>query len=600
MKKQHESVRIGCGAGFWGDTDTGAEQLVMRGEIDYLVFDYLAEITMSLLTRAKQKDPTAGYASDFVTKVMRKLGREIVARKIKVVTNAGGVNPIACRDAVQEELRAAGVEARIAVVLGDDVTDRIERFRSAGIVEMFNGRKMPSRLTSANAYLGAGPVARALAEGADIVITGRCVDSAVVLGPLMHEFGWSGNDYDLLSAGSLLGHLVECGCMGTGGLFSDWEDVPGWDDMGFPIIECHADGTAILTKPPGTGGLVSPATVSEQLVYEIGDPAAYSLPDVVCDWTEVCLAQEGPNRVLISGARGRAPSGKYKVCATHQDGWRATTSLTVVGGDARRKARRVGESILAKCKRLLAQRSQPDYVDTSIEIVGADEMYGPSALPIRAREVMLKIAVRHAEREPVELYCHEIMPALTATAAGIAGFFAGRPSPVPVIRLFSMLVDKADVPARVLIDDREIEVNATASIDIAPKTEIAVRSHPVRDRKLGHIRIPLARIARARSGDKGDHANIGVVARQPEYFEVLKEYLTADVVHGFFEHFVTGNVRRFELHGVTALNFMLENALGGGGTVSLRIDPQGKCFAPILLDMELSIPAEVARDRGLT
>ncbi len=593
-------VRIGCGAGFWGDTDSGAEQLVRHGAIDYLVFDYLAEITMSLLTRARQKDPAMGYAVDFVGKVMRRLAGEIIGRGIKVVTNAGGVNPLACRDALAALLREAGLTARIAVVLGDDVSGQMNAFRARGLREMFDGRPIPARLTSANAYLGARPIAQALAAGADIVITGRCVDSAVVLGPLMHEFGWRDGDHDLLSAGSLLGHLVECGCMGTGGLFSDWDQVPGWHDMGFPIVECRADGTAVLTKPPGTGGLVTPASVAEQLVYEIGDPGAYLLPDVTCDWRQVRLSQDGPDRVHISGARGRPPGGAYKVCATYQEGWRATTSLTVVGGDARRKARRVAGAILAKCRRLYAERGLADFLDTSVEVIGGGEMYGPAAAPPVVREVMLKIAVRHADRDACELFCHEVMPALTATAPGIAGFFAGRPAPVPVVRLFSMLVDKADVAVRVRLEDQESEVApAPPSPGAVAPEPAAGASGDVPAPAAADTPVPLSRLAHARSGDKGDTANIGVIARRPEYVGLLRDHLTAELVRARLAHFVAGGVQRYELPGVGAFNFVLESALGGGGTLSLRIDPQGKCLAPILLDMDLAIPGALARAHGL-
>ena len=392
MATNDRIVRIGCGAGFWGDSDSGAAQLVERGNIDYLVFDFLAEITMSLLTRARQKDPELGYAVDFVSKVMRRLLKDIVARKIKVVTNAGGVNPRGCQKALEALMRELGVTARVAVVLGDDVSGSIESLRAQGVREMFDGRELPQKVTSANAYLGARAIANALDAGADIVITGRCVDSAVVLGPLMHEFGWQDTDYDRLAGGSLLGHLVECGCMGTGGVFSDWDQVPGWDDMGYPIIECHADGSGVLTKPEGTGGLVTPPVAAEQMLYEIGDPRAYLLPDVCCDWTGVTLSQVGPDRVLVSGARGSAPSTSYKVCATYQDGWRATTSLTVVGGDAAGKARRVADAIIDKSGRLLRERNLPPFLDTSVEVVGSGEMYGAQAGAAPAREVMLKIA----------------------------------------------------------------------------------------------------------------------------------------------------------------------------------------------------------------
>lgn len=589
-------VRIGCAAGFWGDSESGTEQLVQRGDVDYLVFDYLAEITMSLLARAKLKDPAAGYAIDFVTTVMARHAPAILRRGMKVVANAGGVNPLACRDALVALLAKLGVTAKVAVVLGDDMSDAEDTLRAEGVREMEHGTPLPPKLASVNAYLGARPIAAALARGADIVITGRCVDSAIALGPLLHEFGWRDDQYDLLSAGTLVGHLLECGCQVTGGVFSDWEAMSGWDDPGFPIAECAADGTAVITKPPGTGGAVTTATVAEQMLYEIGDPAAYLMPDVCCDWTGVTLTAEAADRVRIRGARGRAPGRAYKVSATYQDGYRATTSLTLAGGNATHKARRVADGILAKCRRMLAARDLPDYGETSVEIVGAETMYGAQATPQPPREVTLKVAVRHADRQAVDLFTREVAPAITATAPGITGFFAGRPNVVPVIRLFSFLIPKARVPVWVDLDGERTRVA------IAEGGELRLREPvqpPPRASGERRVDVPLRRLAHARSGDKGDTANIGVLARRPEYVSLLRDWLTADVVHGWFAHCIRGDVRRYELPGVDGFNFLLGEALGGGGTSSLRIDPQGKCFAPILLDLALPIPESVAHAHGL-
>ena len=299
-------LRIGCATGFWGDTHDGATQLVRRGRLDFLVFDFLAEITMSLLARAHARSPDAGYAPDFV-RIVASLAGELQAQGIRVVSNAGGVNPRACRDALARELRAQNIDLTVAVVEGDDLMPRADALRASGVREMFSGAQLPPQLASANAYLGAQAIAAALDAGADIVITGRVVDSAVTLGPLVHAFGWSWRDWDKLATGSLAGHVIECGTQCTGGLFTDWERVPGWDDMGFPIAECAPAGDSfVITKPEHTGGLVEPASVAEQIVYEIGDPKAYLLPDVVCDFSGVQLVQDGTDRVRVRGARGRA------------------------------------------------------------------------------------------------------------------------------------------------------------------------------------------------------------------------------------------------------------------------------------------------------
>ncbi|MGD9945915.1 MAG: acyclic terpene utilization AtuA family protein, partial [Burkholderiaceae bacterium] len=287
-------VRIGGASGFWGDSSVGAPQLVASGGIDYLVFDYLAELTMSILASARLKNPELGYATDFVAVAMKSVLRDAMAAGIRIVSNAGGVNPQACARALAALAAEQGVEVRIAVVEGDDVSGLLPALREEGVREMFSGAALPPKVLTANAYLGAQPIKAALDAGAQVVITGRCVDSAVTLGVLMHEFGWSPDDLDQLAGGSLAGHILECGCQATGGLHTDWESVPDWAHIGYPIAECRADGSFVATKPAGTGGLVTPAVIGEQMLYEIGDPAAYMLPDVCCDFAGVTMTQVGP------------------------------------------------------------------------------------------------------------------------------------------------------------------------------------------------------------------------------------------------------------------------------------------------------------------
>jgi hypothetical protein len=332
------------------------------------------------------------------------------------------------------------------------------------------------------------------------------------------------------------------------------------------------------------------------LIYEIGDPAAYLMPDVCCDWTGVTLTSEGTHRVRMAGARGSAPGPMYKASATYQDGFRATTSLTLAGGDAAGKALRVASAILAKCRAMLAARGLPDFSESSSEVVGTETMYGASAEARVAREVTLKLAVRHADRRAIELFSREVAPAITATAPGITGFFAGRPGVVPVIKLFSCLVDKTGVP--VTVDAGGTRTPVAIAPGGARKAVASVR-HAAPDSTERRVDVPLAKIAHARSGDKGDIANIGVIARKPEYVPILRECLTEEVVARWFAHFARGNVRRYELPGIGAFNFLLYESLGGGGTSSLRIDPQGKCFAPIALDLAVPVPESVARAHAL-
>ena len=585
-------LRIGCASGFWGDTEAGAAQLVRRGDIDVLVFDYLAEITMALLARARAKDPAAGYTPDFVRTVAA-LGPEIRDRGIRVLSNAGGMNPRACADALRQALQAQGVDLTIAVIEGDDLSAQADALRAEGTTEMFSGAAMPPKLLSINAYLGAQPLVAALAAGADIVITGRVVDSAVTLAPLVHAFGWTWDDWDRLALGSLAGHIIECGTQCTGGLFTDWEQVPGWDDMGFPIVECAPDGRSfVVTKPPGTGGLVSPATVAEQVLYEIGDPRDYRLPDVRCDFSQVQLVADGPDRVRVSHALGRPAPGTLKCSATFADGWRLLGTLMIGGADAARKAQRVGEAILARCTRLLAERGMAPFAETSLEVLGAEATYGPHSRTRAAREVVLKIAARHADKAALELLARELAPSATSMAQGITGFAAGRPSPSPVVRLFSCLVDRQRVKASVAVGEAALPFDEVAP----PASEAALPPPPAAPtvNMNGPLqRVPLLRIAHGRSGDKGDMANIGIVARSAAAHAWLCQALTADVVAGYMAHVAQGLVTRYELPGLQALNFTLAQALGGGGTSSLRYDPQGKAFAQMLLDLELDVPASV-------
>jgi hypothetical protein len=478
-------------------------------------------------------------------------------------------------------------------VEGDDLLDRADAFRDAGVREMFTGEEMPARLMSMNAYLGARPIAEALDAGAEIVITGRSVDSAVTLGPLLHEFGWTDDDYDRLSAGSLAGHIVECGAQATGGLFTDWESVPDWENIGYPIVECSADGRFTVAKPEGTGGLVTPATVGEQVLYEIGDPANYLLPDVACDWTRVSLEQAGENRVTVSGARGRAPTDSYKVSATWPDGFRAMTTVMIGGIDAGRKAERVGNAILGRVRRMLAETNLGDFRETSIEVIGAEGTYGAHAR-VASRDVVLKIAVHHDSREAVELFSREIAPSATSFAPGITGFYAGRPRPTPVVRLFSCLVPKADVPVTVDVGGARGPVVIHMPEDMAAPTPVeptAPGEGPLPD---DPVTVPLIALAHGRSGDKGNHANIGIIARDAAYLPLLRAVLTPAAVADWFSHVLetpdASQVERFELPGMNAFNFLLLNALGGGGVASLRYDPQGKAFAQMMLDMPVQVP----------
>jgi hypothetical protein len=594
-----ERVRIGCGCGFWGDSAAGPAQLVHSGEIDFLVLDYLSEITLSLLARARRQRPELGYTSDFVTGVMRPLAAEIAARRIRVIANAGGVNPRACGDAVQKLLRELGVQLAVAVVSGDDLSAELAELRAAGITDSESGGPLPAQVLSANAYLGAFPIATALAAGADIVITGRCADSALALAPLIHRFGWKAEQLDRLAMGSLAGHVIECGPQATGGIATDWRAVAAdWDDMGYPIAECSADGSFILTKPQGTGGLVNAANVAEQIVYEVHDPARYVLPDVVCDFTHVTLEDLGSHRVRVSNARGLPATSSYKASLTYPDGYRCTATLMIVGADAVQKAQRVAAAILRRTRRMFSERGWADYQATSVEVLGSEAMYGPHARQHASREVILKIAVAHAQEPPLELFAREIFPAATSMAQGITGFAGGRPAVQPIVRLASCLVPKERVHPQI-----EIASSAGTRTLTMPPAAVSAPQPTAVDSKSPratadasapasgpYVEVPLLRLAHGRSGDKGDIANIGVLARRPEFVPLLAQALTPEVVRGFLAHLVEGEVERYDWPGLRGWNFVLHRALGGGGVASLRYDPQGKSYAQILMDLPVRVP----------
>ena len=592
-------VRIGGAAGFWGDTNAAPVQLVEGGKLDYVVFDYLAEVTMSILARAKAKNADAGYAIDFIQYVMPAIVRPVAEQGIRVIANAGGMNSQACAEAVRKIAAEAGVSLKVAVVLGDDLMPRLDEVRALGPTEWASGEALPEKLASMNAYLGAFSIAEALADGADVVITGRVVDSAVTLAALIHEFDWQVDDYDLLAAGSLCGHILECGTQATGGNHTDWQLVPGWDDMGYPIAECKADGSFVLSKVDGTGGLITPGTVGEQMLYEIGDPRAYLLPDVSCDFTAVTMTQAGENRVAVSGARGRPPSATYKVSATYMDGFRCATSVMLGGRDAAAKARRTGEAIFERTRRMFRERNLGDYRETRIETFGAEEMYGAQTRAGAAREIVLKVSARHDQKEALDLYSLEIAQAALGAAPGISVFQPGRARPQPVIRLFSFLIDKAAVPVEVDVEgeSRPSELATDGGFDPAslPDQTPALPESDPED----PVTVPLIALAYGRSGDKGNHANIGLVARDPEFLPWINWAVTEAAVAEYFEHYLEGNVVRYQLPGIHGLNYMLLDALGGGGIASLRTDPQGKAYAQMLLDLPVSVPRALAEAHEL-
>ena len=591
----NKTVRIGCASAFWGDTSTAAAQLVEGATLDYLVFDYLAEITMSLLAGARMKDPQAGYASDFV-EVLGPLLGQIAEQRIRVISNAGGVNPLACAAALQRACDQAGVPLKIAVLLGDDLQPQFKQLAASGVREMFSAAPLPPVCVSTNAYLGAPGIVEALRLGADIVITGRVVDSAVVSAALVHEFGWAWHDYDHLAQAALAGHIIECGAQCTGGNFTDWQQVPDYEHIGFPVIEVSADGQFIVTKPEGSGGLVTPLSVGEQLLYEIGNPRAYLLPDVICDFSQVKLQQQGPNRVQVHGAKGFPAPAQYKVSATYPDGFRCTASCLIAGIDAVAKARRVSEAIINKTGQMFSQRGWAPYSEVHIELLGSEATYGPHGQRQDSREVVIKLAVRHPNKQALILFSREIAQAATGMAPGLTGIVGGRPTVYPLIRLFSFLIDKNACTLQIDLQGQRHPCTLPA-LDHLDSADLPLPFMAPKPQGRADASVALVKLAVARSGDKGNHSNIGVMARAPEYLPWIAEALTPEVVVEWMSHVldpIHGRVQRWYLPGSHSLNFLLENALGAGGVASLRIDPQGKAFAQQLLEIQIPVPQSIA------
>ena len=438
-----KKIRIGGASGFWGDSVIATPQLLNGNNLDFIVYDYLAEITMSILARARAKDPEKGYALDFVSSVLKLNLRQIADQKIKVISNAGGVNPEACAEAIRLLLNELKIDLKVSVVLGDDLMGQIDNFSE--IKEMYSNEPFPQKdkIASINAYLGAFPIAKALDDGADIVITGRSVDSAVTLAACIHSFGWTSNEYDKLAGGSLAGHIIECGTQSTGGNFTDWELVANdLHNIGYPIVEVDQNGEFDCEKSSNSSGIVNFGTVAEQMLYEIGDPQAYILPDVVCDFSNVKIQEKEKNIVSVSGVKGYPATTEYKVCATFADGFRAGHVCSFVGVDAAKKARTYGNAIFDRSKMIMRMMNIPDFDETSIEIIGDNSQYSDKQPNTDNREVVLKFAAKHQDIRAVGIVLKESVGLGLATPPGLSGFVGGRPKPSPIIRLFSFLIDK--------------------------------------------------------------------------------------------------------------------------------------------------------------
>ena len=449
-------VRVAAGQGFWGDWLEAPVRQVQGGPIDYLMMDYLAEVTMSIMQKQKSRDPRYGYARDFVP-LMERILPDIAAKGIKVTSNAGGVNPRACAEAVREAAQKLGLSdrVRIALVSGDDILPRLDELLARGhaLRDMDTGRPLSDirdKVLSANAYLGMAPMVEALGRGAQVVITGRVTDTGLTLGPLFHEFGWDPQDWDKVAAGTVAGHIIECGAQSSGGnLLRDWRKVKGLANPGFPLVEARADGSFTVTKHPGTGGVVNVASVTEQLVYEMGDPNTYITPDGIADFTSIRLKAAGKDRVRVSGIRGRPRTDMLKVSIAYFYGYKAVGTLVYSWPEAYDKAR--------AADRILRQRLDDlglRFEQVLTEFVGVDATHGPLAGPPHpdTPEVQLRVGVRGPDKAAVERFTREIAPLVLTGPPSVTGFAGGRPEVQEVVAYWPALIDRTEIEPHVRVE----------------------------------------------------------------------------------------------------------------------------------------------------
>ncbi len=452
-------IRIASGQGFWGDLQRAPIDQVRRSKgntaIDYMMLDYLAEVTMSIMQKQRQKDPSLGYARDF-PEVIKEILPDILEKNIKVISNAGGVNPLACRDKIFEIAKQLGVKhLKVGVVMGDDIMAQLDDLIAKGepLAHMETGEPLATvrnRVLSANVYFGAFPIVACLKEGAQIVITGRCTDTGLTLAPMIYEFGWKESDWDLLAAGTVAGHLLECGGQASGGNFlGDWESVPDLENIGFPIAEAYPNGEFFITKHEGTGGLIRSDVLKEQLLYEIGNPSEYITPDCIADFTTIHLEDVAENRVRVFGIKGKPATPFYKVSISYSDGWTAFGSLTYSVPDALKKAKRADEILRARLINLgLA------FEEIRTEFIGANACHQHLENLNHVNEVQMRVGVRDSDKKKVERFGYEIAPLILTGPPSVTGFAGGRPKPSEVVAYFPALMRKENAIPKAIVEEQ--------------------------------------------------------------------------------------------------------------------------------------------------
>lgn len=606
-----ESILIGNAGGYWGDDPYALRRQVYGDlKLDYISIDFLAEITMSILQKQRAKDPTAGYARDFITALEPVLA-ECLKRKIKIITNAGGVNPNACAEALFALAKKLNLDLRVAVVEGDDIYTAIPELRKQGVEfkNMETGEdfsQCEQRVLCANAYFGAMPVVEALSQNPDIVLCGRVTDTGITLAPMIYEFGWKCDEYDKLAHGIVAGHIIECGAQASGGNFTDWQKVPSFIDIGFPIVECHQDGSFYVTKHPNSGGMISTQTVREQLLYEMGSPQSYITPDVIADFSSIQITAAGDDKVKVTNIKGRPPTDLLKVSIAYDDGYKCSGTIIISGPDVRAKAEMFARVFWI---RLEAELKKAGFSSTvahkNTEYVGDDSTHKGMLHKHDAIEILLKLSARDYDKNKLAVF-RKLLPSLILSGPAGVAVTGGAPTISDVVSYWPALIPQQFSLPRAFVYEQKL--SAEKSQKIFENTNLAWKVtngsgdvvHPPADpypaslvTKMSTskpVKVCLMEIAHARSGDKGDTVNIGLIGRSPECYVWLRENITAEKVNDWFHSLCKGQVHRYCVPNLWALNFLLEQSLGGGGTMSLQIDAQGKTFSQALLRCEVDIP----------
>ena len=593
-----QPLRIANCSGFYGDRLEAAREMVEGGPIDVLTGDYLAELTMAILWRLRRRDPKGGYVRTFLKQMEQVLGT-CLDRGIKVVSNAGGLNPRGLADRLAELADRLGLSPRIAIVSGDDLTDRVPDLQAArGLRHFDTGQALPSgiRPLTANAYLGGTGIAQALSWGADVVVTGRVTDAAVVIGPGMWAFDWAADDYHALAGALVAGHIIECGAQCTGGNYAFFERVRGAERIGFPIAELASDGSSVITKHPGTGGLVSVGTVTAQLLYEVGGPR-YHNPDVTARLDTISLAQEGPDRVAVTGVRGEPPPPTLKVALNYLGGYRNSVTMVITGLDAGRKADSATAALWA------ALGGSDQFAETAVSFTDTGH-HDPSSN--EAAMSQLRITVK--DPDPKKVGRRFSRAAVELALAHYPGFFMTAPpqDSSPYAVYWPTTVDAAGVVQKVRMGDREEELPAVGASPAAGtvREDYAAGANPWQAagggeftwRGVDSAQLPLGRIIGARSGDKGGDANLGVWAESPRAFDWMAQFLSARRFRELMSEAADLEVERHVFPNLWAINFVVRGLLGEGVSSNTRTDPQAKSLGEYLRAKVVPIPVSLLEE----